>query len=195
MGFGPNIRKWFQTIYNSEAPPVRTVRVNGINSSPFHLFSGVPQGCPVSPLVFLLVAEALTRAINAEPKSKLRGYTLPSGEEIRLTQFADDTQFILKGYKYMRRMWEVLSEYEDATGMRANVKKFEGIRCGALKRKPIPTTPQLRASQMSDAMERTPKSTSITLDASVYRRDPRGLETNVRQMVRERDRRPRSDLS
>jgi hypothetical protein len=107
--------------------------------------SGVPQGCPASPIIFLLIAEALSRAIISD--TRLKGVTV-DGVEYKITQFADDTQLILAGYKYMKRMWGVLSEYEDATGMLANKKKFEGIRLGALIRKLIPTVPELRTEMI-----------------------------------------------
>ena len=32
----------------------------------------------------------------------------------------------------------LLEEYENATAMKANAKKFEGIRCGTLRNKPVP---------------------------------------------------------
>ncbi len=99
------------------------------------------QGCPASPIIFLLVAEALARAIIKDPK--IKGIQI-ADKEYKLTQFADDTQIMLAGYKYLRRLWAVLTEYEDATGMKANAKKFEGLRCGALVRKPIPLVPELR---------------------------------------------------
>ena len=145
LGFGPKVRGWFRTMYNDNAPPVRRVRVNGVHSDAFHIRSGVPQGCPVSPLIFLLVAEALTRAILDEPSSKLRGIDI-GGSEVRITQFADDTQLVLAGYKYLRTVWNILLEYEEVSGMRANVNKFEGIRCGRLKRKPVPIVSELRTN-------------------------------------------------
>ena len=39
--------------------PTRTIQANGYLSSPFPIRSGVAQGCPLSPLLFLLVAQAL----------------------------------------------------------------------------------------------------------------------------------------
>ena len=62
-------------------------------------------------------------------------------KEFRLTQFADDTQLLIKGFQDLYRMWELLQEYEDASGMRANKSKFEGIRCGALRKKGDPCAP------------------------------------------------------
>jgi len=101
------------------------------------------EGCPASPIIFLLVAEALARAIVKDPR--IRGIRI-AGKEYKLTQFADDTQILLAGYRYLKRLWEGLSEYEDATGMKANAKKFEGLRCGSLVRKPVPLVhvPELR---------------------------------------------------
>ena len=140
LGFGKEMRGWIEMIYNKKAPPLRSIRANGIVSDQFEIRSGVPQGCPASPLIFLLVAEALTRAVVRD--KALKGVTI-DGTEHKITQFADDTQLILGGYKYLRRMWKLLEEYEGATGMLANKKKFEGIRCGALKRKPVPLIPAL----------------------------------------------------
>ena len=35
-------------------------------------------------------------------------------------------------HKSLPRLWQLLKDYQDATGMRANVNKFEGIRMGRL---------------------------------------------------------------
>ena len=143
LGFGPNACKWVNTMYNSEAPPQRVLKVNGTHSSPFSIKSGVPQGCPTSPLMFLLVAEALTRAIEEE--HRIHGIKVHD-TEIKITQFADDTQFLLSGYKNLKFVWPILEEYENATAMKANAKKFEGLRCGTLRNKPVPTIDALHTS-------------------------------------------------
>ena len=44
--------------------PTRTIQANGYLSSPFPIRSGVAQGCPLSPLLFLLVAQALKYAVD-----------------------------------------------------------------------------------------------------------------------------------
>ena len=117
---GPRIRSWLCMIYNHDAPPTRRIRTNGELSDAFAIHSGVPQGCPASPIIFLLVAEALSRAVLKD--KHLKGVCI-EGVEYKITQFADDTQLILAGYKYLRRMWRLLAEYEDATGMLANKKR------------------------------------------------------------------------
>ena len=74
--------------------------------------------------------------------------------EYRITQFADDTQIILRGYRDLYRMWELLQEYENASGMRANKKKFEGVRCGRLRKEPPPTLPGLHACRFAMSTSR-----------------------------------------
>ena len=46
-----------ESMYNTEAPPKRRVYANGYYSDWFDIKSGVAQGCPLSPLLFLVVAE------------------------------------------------------------------------------------------------------------------------------------------
>jgi hypothetical protein len=50
LGFGPDIQRWYAILYNSYDPPERSIQANGQRSTPFHLYSGIPQGCPLSPL-------------------------------------------------------------------------------------------------------------------------------------------------
>ena len=135
LGFGPNFRGWVKLMYNKRHPPKRRVRTNGEYSRPFSIKSGTPQGCPASPLIFLIVAEALTRVVLDHPD--LKGVTV-AGREVRLSQFADDTQFLLQGYDQLKHMWAIIDGYEDATAMRANQKKFEAVRLGATKNRQPP---------------------------------------------------------
>ena len=95
LGFGPYMKRWYHILYNPYDPQERIVQANGINSSPFHLGSGIPQGCPLSPVTFLLISEALTRLINDDPQYE----GIPIGRHtFRLTQFADDTLLLLRSY-------------------------------------------------------------------------------------------------
>ena len=95
-------------------------------------------------MAFLLVAEALTRMLeggvdidgqNVRPE----GIQITDPEdgsllaELVASLFADDTQALLKNYAQIDKLWIILQIYEEATGMRANPNKFEGIRLGPLK--------------------------------------------------------------
>ena len=49
--------------YSHDAPPVRQLYVNGYLSADFFINSGVAQGCPLSPLLFICFTEVLSRLI------------------------------------------------------------------------------------------------------------------------------------
>ena len=55
---------YISLMYDEVHSPTRTIQANGYLSSPFPIRSGVAQGCPLSPLLFLLVAQALKYAVD-----------------------------------------------------------------------------------------------------------------------------------
>ena len=131
-GLGKNMRLWIQMIYNPDDPMRRRVAVNGKLSTEFPILAGVAQGCPLSPLLFLFVAEALNRLIRKD--SNLTGVRI-GREEYKLSQFADDTVIFLEGFTGVQYLFEtILPAYERATGMKVNTAKTEGLLLGALRR-------------------------------------------------------------
>ena len=141
IGFGPQMCRWIDTFYNDEtlggdddAPrpftAKRRVVCNGHRGEFFELRSGVAQGCPLSPILFLLITEGLTRLVNDDPV--LQGIKV-GPNTFKISQFADDTVFLLKDFSELTRMWELINlTYEPATGMKVNVTKTEGLRLGNL---------------------------------------------------------------
>ena len=111
-------------LYNKNHRPARRIKQNGELGETFYIGSGVAQGCPLSPLLFLLIGEALTRTIMTD--KQMIGITVGNTEH-RLTQFADDTLIMLRKYETLKRMWEILKIYEETTGMKANRTKSEGF--------------------------------------------------------------------
>ena len=59
VGFGPSFLTTLGMMYSTTRPPKRRIYANGFYSDWFEIKSGVAQGCPLSPLLFLLVAETL----------------------------------------------------------------------------------------------------------------------------------------
>jgi hypothetical protein len=70
LQFGPVFRGWARLLSNPDALPIRRIKAIGGRSNPFSIHCGVPQGCPLSPLAFLVVAEALTRLIQRDATIK-----------------------------------------------------------------------------------------------------------------------------
>ena len=110
--------------------PQRRVMVNGHLSDKFPIRCGNAQGCPLSPILFLFVGEALARPAQDAPEWE--GVTV-GGFEHFLSQFADDTTLFVKNFQNLPLMWSCVRKYERATGMKVNIKKTEGIRAGALR--------------------------------------------------------------
>ena len=70
--FGPTFRQWVPVLYHN----IDSVVINnGWLSSAFVLQRGVQQGCPLSPLLYCLVAETLGQAIRRDPS--IEGISLP----------------------------------------------------------------------------------------------------------------------
>ena len=62
--------------------PTANIILNGEKLKPFPLKSGTRQGCPLSPLLFNIILEALATAIRAEKEIK---ETQIGKEEVKLT--------------------------------------------------------------------------------------------------------------
>ena len=63
FNFGPNFIKMIKTCYNNIQS---AVKVNGFVSSFFDLSRGIRQGCPISTVLYILVAETLAEAVRAD---------------------------------------------------------------------------------------------------------------------------------
>jgi hypothetical protein len=135
LNFGTHFITLATKLSNPHSPPRRSVRVNGTLSKQFTIHCGVPQGCPFPPLAFLVIAEGLTRLIEDCPD--IEGIEI-NGAVIKISQFADDTQVIVRTYESIHKVWPMLEKHEKATNMRSNKSKFVGIQCGTLKDQPIP---------------------------------------------------------
>ncbi|KAL4347618.1 hypothetical protein GQ457_17G007830 [Hibiscus cannabinus] len=89
MGFGKRWRKWIRLCIST---PSISVLVNGVPSKKFNIKRGLRQGCPLSPLLFNLVGEALSALLHkALEAGVLKGVQVgKSNLKFSHIQFADD---------------------------------------------------------------------------------------------------------
>ena len=137
IGLEEEIKRWIGTIYNEKRPPIRQIKMNGRKSQQFKIGSGVAQGCPLSPLLFLFIGEPLTRLVLKE--RELKGVKIGEHEH-KVGQFADDTAAMLEGYEQLEKLFEIINKWEKATGMACNKAKTAIIPMGATRRKEVPET-------------------------------------------------------
>ena len=132
VGFGPNFIKSVRLMYDTDRPPERRIYANGYYSDWFPIQSGVAQGCPLSPLLFLLVAEGLRATLDLEPR--VQGIKI-GRQRFKLSQFADDTTLILRGLAELNPALDAVRRWGLATAMRENMTKREGLALGKLRQR------------------------------------------------------------
>ena len=126
FGFGPSIIKWIKALYCKTESCVLN---NGWSSNFFQIQRGVRQGCPLSPYLFILSAEVLAKAIRNNVN--IKGICV-NNNEIRISQYADDTTLILDGSEQaLLSALTMLDEFSKASGLKLNEKTTEALWIGS----------------------------------------------------------------
>ena len=127
--FGPNFLNWIRAIYTENKS---YLLLNGYLSLPVLIKRGVRQGCPLSALLYLMIAEVLAEAIRQD--QEVRGYPLPGTDfSVKIAQYADDTGlFLLDKESVIRAFW-IVSRFEDGSGSKLNLSKCEGFPLHTLR--------------------------------------------------------------
>lgn len=103
-----------------------SVLVNGQSYGFFQSTRGLNQGDPLSPALFILSVEALSRGLNILHRdTDYSGYCLPKWSlEINHLAYADDTiLFTSADPQYIRKLIKVIREYEINSGQLVNNSK------------------------------------------------------------------------
>ena len=91
---------------------------------------GARQGCPLSPLLYVLVAETLANLIHQNPDTE--GLFLPgSNDQVKISQYADDTTLLLCGEYSVCKAFEMIEIYEKGSGPKLNMHKTKGMWPGS----------------------------------------------------------------
>ena len=95
--------------------------LNGEKLKAFPLRSGTRQGCPLSPLLFIIVLEILATAIREEKEIK----GIQTGkEEVKLSLFGDDMILYIENPKdASRKLLELINEFGKFAGYKINAQK------------------------------------------------------------------------
>ena len=124
---------WVKCLY---ARHERVVRVNGYETEPLPLYSGVPQGDILAASCFGVGVEPLGRMLA---DAGLRGVTTDDGENMSFCRFADDIELFVHPDDLDAAL-DVVAVYCAATGMFLNRLKTEGLWIGKRRDCPIPWT-------------------------------------------------------
>ncbi|PNX89254.1 cysteine-rich receptor-like protein kinase, partial [Trifolium pratense] len=122
MGFAEGWRRWIRAcVFQSSM----SVLVNGSTTDDFNVGKGLRQGDPLSPFLFLIVAEGLTGLMHsAVDRSLFHGYKVSNNISFHTLQFADDTIFVGEGnWDNLWTIKTVLRSFEIVSGLKVNFYK------------------------------------------------------------------------
>jgi hypothetical protein len=101
------------------------ILLNGVPGKKFHCHRGVRQGDPLSPLLFVGVAELLQAMVNGLFHSGVlvAPLNIPN-TDFPIVHYADDTLLILQACPtQLTALKEILEIFAQATGLRVNYTK------------------------------------------------------------------------
>ena len=102
------------------------VQNNGHMSEEFLLERGVRQGNPLSFPLYCVQNDLFSYDILKD--KKINGFNIPGRKEnLKLSQYADDTSFISSNFKYIPLLLDKFSKYEKASGCSLNAHKTKGL--------------------------------------------------------------------
>lgn len=109
--------------------------VNGFLSAPLRVTCGIRQGCPLAPLLFILVLDILYHRVEA--RHDARGLMIPKQgreQELRIAGYADDTALYLRGAGTTAVVLGELSSFGQASGLKVNIGKSVVLPLGDSER-------------------------------------------------------------
>ena len=126
FGFGSDIIQWVSAFYKDIKS---SIIVNGKASTSFRVERGCRQGDPISPYLFILCAEVLACRIREEENIKAIKI---EDSEFKITQFADDTTFLLEGDRNsFEKLFEHLDYFGEISGLKLNTEKTNNAWLGS----------------------------------------------------------------
>ncbi len=125
FNFGPSFIHWVEILYKNISSCIIN---NGHTSGFFKVGRGVRQGDPLSPYLFIMVAEIMASKIRQT--EDIKGLIVKEKEH-KIMQYADDTSGILKDLISAKKFLKIVKEFGQYSGLNLNVEKTEGMWLGS----------------------------------------------------------------
>ena len=124
-----------------------SIVINGFRTNYFEISRAMRQGCPISPLLYILQAEPLACAIRKN--QNIIGIPLPyinpdSGKraEAKLVSYVDDAHFFNNSEESIAETFKMTEKFEKASGAKIHTQKTVGLFLGAWKGRAKPRLTQ-----------------------------------------------------
>ncbi|SGY19582.1 BQ5605_C014g07689 [Microbotryum silenes-dioicae] len=145
VGLGPKARQWYQATYTNQSA---SIFLNGWLSATFDILSGVRQGDPLAPSLFVLAIEGFACQIRL----RVKGIDIAGLQNVRELLFANDACCALHNLSDLDHLNQAIELYERASASKlSNVKSFL-YPLGAFRDRSI--TPDLGTWRLSDSQFR-----------------------------------------
>ena len=134
FNFGEGLRRWVTVFYSDIESAALN---NGFATNWIKPFTGVRQGCPLSPYLFILTAELMSNKIRQS--NEVKGIVM-FNMEIKLSQFADDTNLLCSDITSVKNALTILESFGEVSGLKLNIEKTKAMWLGKLvnnKEKPL----------------------------------------------------------
>ncbi|XP_058776631.1 uncharacterized protein LOC131650953 [Vicia villosa] len=116
MGFGAKWMQWMELLVFKSS---MSVVVNGSPTKEFIIQRALRQGDPLSPFLFVLIAEGLTGLVRKSIEvGEFQSFSIKDSCKVDILQFADDTLIVGDdNWKHVRAIKEVLRAFEIVSGL------------------------------------------------------------------------------
>ena len=158
MNFGPTFINFIKAIYR-EGNTCSSVVVNGFLSEPFKVHRGLRQGCPLSPLLYVILMEVSAHYMRKT--GELQGIPL-CGLNTKLTKYADDTSIFVRSFEEIDSVLSIFRLFKTASGSRLKEAKTQLLYLGAFKNLTREDTPSRFRAYVKENL----KLYGVTLHAS-----------------------------
>ena len=123
MNFGKSFRNWVKLLYRDVNCRILN---NCYSTRQIRLSRGARQGCPLSPLLYCLVAETLANLIRDNPS--IEDLYLPGHkEQLKISQYADDALLMLLREYSIQEAFTIININEQGSGSKLNLNKTKGM--------------------------------------------------------------------
>ena len=171
MGVGDRFVRWVMLLLSSDTTACAVL--NGFKSDKMRFEAGVRQGCPLAPLLYLFVGEALLRFMKAQPDLGI----VVAGSRCMAAQYADDVDPVLKGAEQVPVLVSTMDIFAQASNQHLNVAKSKLLPVGDPPVLPLP------AVIAGIPVTQTATTLGITFHAGLQRATPKrdwpGLQEKI----------------